>query len=714
MRRAHDPHRIPPRMLRILLLALLPLQDDPETQPPADDDPPIPREIPTTVVTPTGGDQPALEAPASTDVIAEEEIREQGYRTVPQALRNTPSVLVQETAHGHGSPYLRGFTSFRNLFLIDGIRLNNSVFRPGPNQYWNTVDPFSLDRLEVMMGPSSSLYGSDAIGGTVQALTRSPSVYPADGALHGSVSYRWAEAANYDQARLELGGYPNPDTGMLLGISGKDFDDVHGGDEVGLQPETGYEEFDFDLKIEHALDETTGLTFLHQSVNQEDVPRTHKTIFGTDWEGLDVGSELQRNLDQERRLTYLQLESVESEAGWYDDVRVGVSFHEQDEERDRIKGDGSQDFQGFEVDTLGLFTNFREYAGNHTWTYGFDYYRDEVDSFKSGDDPADAIQGPVADEATYDLFGLFVQDEIAVTERLDLIPGARWNFAAAKSDQVRDPVTDRAISIDEDWNELVGSLRFVYDLDRETTRLFGGVSQGFRAPNLSDLSRFDSARTDEFEIPSPDVEPEHTVTAELGVRRQERDTSYQAAVFVTAVEDLILRTPTGNTNADGEFEVTKKNVGDGEVVGLELAAAHRVTPEFTLFGNATLQDSEVSTFPTSDPVEVDEPLSRQMPTTVHLGLRWDHPAGKLWSEGLVTYADDADELSTRDESDTSRIPPGGTPGYTVLDLRAGYRPNPDWSFTVGLENVFDEDYRVHGSGLNRPGRNLTFGVIWSF
>jgi len=85
-----------------------------------------------------------------------------------------PGVMVQKTGHGQGSPYIRGFTGFRTLLMIDGIRLNNAVFRDGPNQYWNTVDPFSIERLEVVKGPSSVLYGSDAIGGTVNVITRGP------------------------------------------------------------------------------------------------------------------------------------------------------------------------------------------------------------------------------------------------------------------------------------------------------------------------------------------------------------------------------------------------------------------------------------------------------------------------------------------------------------------------------------------------------------
>ncbi len=193
-----------------------------------------------------------------------------------------------------------------------------------------------------------------------------------------------------------------------------------------------------------------------------------------------------------------------------------------------------------------------------------------------------------------------------------------------------------------------------------------------------------------------------------------RDLAYQAAVFYTEVSDQIQRVPTGEVNVDGDFEVTKANVGEGEVYGLELAGSRRLADEWSLFGGATLLDGEISTYPTSAPVAADEPLTRQMPTTLHLGLRWDDPAQRLWTESLVTWADDADDLNTRDQGDSSRIPPGGTPGYTVVDLRAGYRASDAWSFTLGLENILDEDYRIHGSGVNRPGRNLVFGLTWSF
>ena len=172
--------------------------------------------------------------------------------------------------------------------------------------------------------------------------------------------------------------------------------------------------------------------------------------------------------------------------------------------------------------------------------------------------------------------------------------------------------------------------------------------------------------------------------------------------------------PTSNTNTDGEFEISKDNVGDGQVWGVELSSAWRFAPTWTLFGTAAYLEGEQEVFPTSTPVAEVEYLDRLAPLRLQLGLRWEDPGQKFWAEFLTTWTDEADRLSTRDEGDTQRIPPGGTPGYTVLDLRGGYRVRTGLSLTFGLENLTDEDYRVHGSGLNRPGRSLYAGLTWSF
>lgn len=673
------------------------------------------------VVTATRSAEDPFRVPFSTATITREQFRRRSYRTTPQALRDTPGVMVQETAHGHGSPYIRGVTSFRNLFLIDGIRLNNSVFRPGPNQYWNTVDPYSLDRLELVKGPSSVLYGSDAVGGTVNAITKDPYTYGSgtDGVTYGGNSYvRYATAENSLHGRGEISvGYTHEDgsrTGVLFGGTAKNFGDLEGGKAVGTQPATGYEEYAFDLKVEHWFDENTRLVFLHQNLAQDDVPRTHRTVNGITWRGLTSDSDLQRNFDQDRHLSYVQFHK-ERMGGIIDEVHASVSFHRQEEVRNRVRGSGAAEAQGFDVDTYGAFVQLASDSPIGRLTYGIELYHDEVDTFFRDGTPtaAEMIQGPVGDDATYDLLGVYVQDEIQVSDRFSLNLGVRFNYVAADADSVRDPVTSTQIALDDDWNAFVGSARFLYEAVEDTVNVFGGVSQGFRAPNLSDLSRFDSARSGEQEIPAPGLDPENYIQYEIGTKVESENLSLQAAYFYTDIEDQILRFPTGNLNG-GNVEVTKDNVGEGHIQGVEFGAAWRVYDCTTLFGNTTWLDGEISNFDNTGSTFAETYPTRLMPITTQIGLRWEEAAGNCWAETVVVRAEDADKLSFGDLRDTSRIPPGGTPSYTVWHIRSGWQVSDQTSVEFLLENITDEDYRVHGSGLNRPGRNFIFGVATTF
>jgi hemoglobin/transferrin/lactoferrin receptor protein len=660
------------------------------------------------IVTATRSARVGFDAPYTTDVVGSTLIRERAYRTTPEALRDIPGVMVQKTAHGQGSPFIRGFTGFRNVFLIDGIRLNNSVFRDGPNQYWNTVDPLSLERIEIVKGPSSVLYGSDAIGGTVAAITKSPTTYGPGLNAGGALYSRWSSAESSIVGRAEVSVTQDDTTGALLGLSLKDFGDVEAGAPTGEQPETGYEEYDIDAKFEHWLSDSARLVAAHQTVRQNNVPRTHRTIFAVPFEGTTVGSDLRRELDQERNLTYVQLIS-EDTGGAIDDMRLNMSWQRQKETRDRIRGSGARELQGFEVDTLAVWGQFTSETPIGTLTYGAEWYRDIVDSFSSTNE----IQGPVADDATYDLVGVYAQSEMDLSERASLIVGGRFNYARADADSVEDPQTGERISLDDDWSSLVGSARLTYAVVPERVKVFGGVSQGFRAPNLSDLTRLDTARTDEIETPSPGLDPEEFLSYEVGVKTRGSWWAAQASWFYTDIEDLIIRTPTGVV-IDGENEVTKRNSDGGFTQGFELSASVKPHRSWTVFGHLAWLDGEVDTFPTSDADPVREPIDRLMPLNGLVGVRFDDPSDRFWVEGTLTLSERADRLSSRDAADTSRIPPGGTPGYAVYTLRSGVRVADNVDLTVALENLTDEDYRVHGSGQNEPGRNLVIGLQITF
>ena len=135
----------------------------------------------TIVITGTRADRTLDEEPYPVEVVTLEILQRELPRTVPEALRSLPGVLVQKTASGHGSPYIRGFTGNRTLLVIDGIRYNNATYRDGANEYFAQVDQFTLAQIELVSGPASALYGSEAVGGTIVLTSRPSAMLEKDG-----------------------------------------------------------------------------------------------------------------------------------------------------------------------------------------------------------------------------------------------------------------------------------------------------------------------------------------------------------------------------------------------------------------------------------------------------------------------------------------------------------------------------------------------------
>ncbi len=641
-------------------------------------------------------------------------------RTMPEAFREVPSVMIQKTAHGQGSPFIRGFTGFRTLLLVDGIRLNNSTYRDGPNQYWNTVDPLSLERLEVVRGPSSVLYGSDAIGGTVNAITESRTEFGPGFGWNPGASYRYSSAEDSHIGRAEAGANFGEQVGIQAGVSVKDFGDVRGGEDIGLMPKTGYREWDADAKVQWLVQPNQQIVYAHQTVDQDDAWRTHSTTYGKSWKGTAVGTDRERILDQLRNLDYLQYHAVQLDS-FIEEVHAHVSFQSQDDDENRVRSDGRQEIQGTYVDTLGLSLQFQSPSSVGRWVYGAEYYHDWVDSFynrysATGDLQQSRRQGPVADGSSYDLAGAYIQDTIPLfDDRIELSLGGRYEVASADVGSAEEPGTRAPLSFSDSWDNLVGSGRFLAKIDEEGQwRLFGGVSQGFRAPNLSDLSRFDIANSGELEVPVFDLQPENYVSVEAGLRTRWGPVRAEAAAYKTWIDNQIVRVPTGLIAPTGESIVTKKNSGDGEIHGAEATVSAELSREWILWGTFTWMEGTLDTPVTAGGPVVTEPVSRLMPTTLQLGLRWEASSRKFWAEFATTIAATQDRLSASDMRDTQRIPPGGTPGYEVYHLRGGWRPTKNTALTLALENISGADYRIHGSGLNEPGQNLIVGLDLRF
>lgn len=638
-------------------------------------------------------------------------------RTMPDALQGVPSVLLQKTSYGQGSPFLRGFTGFRTLAMVDGIRLNNAAFRDGPNQYWSTIDPLSVDRYELVMGPGSALYGSDAIGGTVNALTHAP---PEAKGWERRLFYRGATADGSTIGRVQVRGRTEENLGFVGGVSLKNFGNLRGGSEVGRQDHTGYEEQDYDAKLTYGAGEHGRLTFAHQSVRQDDAWRTHRTIYGIDWSDLAKGDDKVHSFDQRRDLTYLRYNAADI-PGFITALEATLSRHAQGEDLWRVKKDDARETQGFDVETWGAALQLSS-AGTPSgdWIYGVEYYRDGVDSFARKYSPDGSlsrieVQGPIADDASYETVGLYAQDTITLLDgALDVVPGVRYTRAGTEAEKVKDPTTGDAVTLEGDWDAIVGSLRLLHPLTPDRRHVvFAGVGQGFRAPNLSDLSRFDIARSGELETPAPDLDPEQFTSFELGLKSRGDVFQTDLSGYYTWIDDMIVRTPTGRL-IEGSKEVTKLNSGEGHVMGIELREHVELARAWSAWLALGYMDGEVDAYPTSAAEQESVYLSRIMPFTGQAGVRWNEPTSSLWVELVGDAAAKADRLNADDQRDTQRIPPGGTPGYAVFGLRGGTSITSGLDLTIALENLFDEDYRIHGSGVNEPGRNLMVSAEYTF
>jgi hemoglobin/transferrin/lactoferrin receptor protein len=650
---------------------------------------------------------------------ADRKSSEEGLRSMPDMMKGIPSAMVQKTSYGQGSPYLRGLTGFRNLLLVDGIRLNNSVFRDGPNQYWNTVDPLSVGSTELAMGPASVLYGSDAIGGTLNAMPVTPPAYAGSPVWQRRLFYRGATAEDSHVGRVQVGGSPTAQFGFVGGVSIKDFGDLKGGRDVGTQKHTGYTEQDFDFRADWRGEDESVITLGHQTVDQDDAWRTHRTIYGIDWEGLKAGDDKAHSYDQQRDLTYLKGRH-ENLNGIVDGMEWTMSRQAQGEDLYRVLKDDQRVRQGFDVTTVGASLQLESDWPAGKWVYGAEYYHDRVDSYSrkyAADDSLQKteIQGPVADNAIYDSVGIFAEDTITLMEGgLEVVPGVRYAYSRVDADRVKDALTGKPVTVEDEWGAVVGSLRVLYPLTADRRHVaFAGVAQGYRAPNLSDLTRLDSARSNEIETPSPDLDPERYAEYEAGVKSRFKRFTAQACYYYTKIDGMIIRTPTGRV-IEGSNEVTKKNSGDGFIQGIELSTKYVFTSNWSAWLSGSLMDGEVDTYPTSSAVIKRDPISRLMPPTVEAGLRWQRTDGRYWVELVGDAASKADTLSADDKRDTQRIPPGGTPGYAVCHVRTGTKVGNGVDLSLSVENVLDEDYRIHGSGVNEPGRNLILTASCEF
>ncbi len=474
------------------------------------------------VVAAASREQRPFDSPRSVSVVTSEDLRRRNYRSTPEALQEVAGVMVQQTNDGGGSPILRGLIGNQVLLLIDGVRLNNAIYRLGPNQYLNTIDINSIERIEVIRGPGSVLFGSDALGGIINIVTKSRVI--GDSRPAGvEVSTRLSTA---DQGVLGRMAFDAGTRRMSVvgGVSLASLGRIRTGGQGGLQPFTGYDQWAADVKFVVAPGAGQTLTVFAQHVNQSDVQRT---------DVLDAGTDLEYRWDPEVR-TLLSTEWARAKPlGFVRDARILVSYQEQGEHVFRVTAaKPSQRRQQYDGDrSLNARAQLFSKKAGHDLTYGVELSEDWVTSTRTDVVLATGAQtsprGTYADGGRSSSAAAFVQDQLTLTRRLGLELGARYTTLNLKA-ALSDPSTG-VVAIDSHNSGLVGSAYGSY-LVNDVLKVVGGLSQGFRAPNIDDVSVLGSFGGG-FEVPSPTLSPEHSFNQVVGLKLSKRRVIGAVSIF---------------------------------------------------------------------------------------------------------------------------------------------------------------------------------------
>ncbi len=680
-------------------------------------------ELADVLVTASRNSELEHEVPQFVSVINSRKIRERNSQQTAELLREEAGLVVQKTNQGGGSPIMRGMKANKLLFLVDGIRLNNSTYRGGNTQYLNTVDSATLERVEIVHGPISVLYGSDALGGAINLITKSPRL-TLDGrhTFGGSVSASISTADETKTTNFNV-MTANSKWGLILKGSLKSFGDIIRGSSGGAtlmnrlqndsrtsrvlnkkQSPNGYDSYDLSSKALIKLSDFQELTLALQLNRQNSVPR---------YDVIETLGDSVRLWDpQERDLFYLTYTNKKPTRLFYK-LTATVSRHRQFERRRRIKfGSTNETFDQFRTLTSGVQIHLNKLLGlDHQLVYGSELYFDQVATKSSGRNITTGVESNRAplfpDGSSFLTFGLFAQDAFQVLTKWKLILGGRFSTTKLRAPFEDDPGNLQNFGTIKQTNaSFTGSLGSQIAISQELS-FVTNIAQGFRTPNLDDVSKLGPGKGNSFfDVPNADTKPEETLSIDGGFKVFSNRLRANIFGFYNSITDLLIRQPAEFNGLpyvieEGDTLVVfhKENAGNAYTTGIALNAEFFITSHLALLGNLGYTYGQNRSN--------DEPLNSIPPFGGLLGLRWRQ--NQYWAELNSRFATEQTRLSLEDQADL-RIPEGGTPGWYTLNLKLGASLTKALNLNLAVMNILDQNYREHLSGFNAPGRNFIFSA----
>lgn len=668
-------------------------------------------------------------------------------QTTADLLASTGYVYVQKSQYAGGSPQLRGYGTNRVMIVVDGVRMNNAIFRSGNLQNVISIDPLSLSGVEVFFGPGSVMFGSDAIGGVMEFSTLKARFAPdtTKRLIQSNVFSRYNSASNELTGHIDF-SYGSDRFAATTAVSYSQFGDLMAGsrgDSAFLRPtyqegdqtlinpnprkqiHSGYDQFNVLQKFAFRPKKGVewGYGFLY-STNFSNAPRYDRLIVDANEDG---------NLDYEEwyygpqkwmmnRLSYTNTNATRM----YDQLRVVAAVQHFEESRhDRKMGSDRIRHQLERVNAFSVNVDFeKKFGGRSELFYGAESVANTIGSYayRVYDDGSEQVINPrYPDGSLWQVHSLYASFKHHLNEKWVASVGARYALFSVKAlfdtTLFAYPLTEANL-----MNTAPSASAGIVFKPSEDMRAYWNVSSGFRAPNLDDIGKVFDSEPGSVVVPNPDLKPEFAYATEFGfVKVFNGRLKVDAAVYGSYLKNVLVRAPYQFNGQDSiVYEGTMsevlaiQNESNGYTYGVQAGFDWVIVKGLSLNSSISFQrgyqyDSDSSAY---------FPKAQVAPLFGRVSLRYR--TRQLRMEAYWVYngevSHDEFPLAERDELNYALDENGNayTPAWNTLNFKASYFFNKHVSVSAGVENITNTLYRTFGSGISAPGRSFIFSAKVSF
>tara|TARA_R110002073_G_scaffold196142_4_gene355229 strand:+ start:3082 stop:5538 length:2457 start_codon:yes stop_codon:yes gene_type:complete len=700
-----------------------------------------------------------------TIAITKEDILKESPQTTADLLASVPGIKVQKSQFGGGSPVLRGMESNRVLLVVDGVRMNNAIYRKGHLQNSITISPSLLERTEIVFGPSSVVYGSDALGGVIHYYTKTPktaetpqiksNLFSRYGTVNQEITTsisaelsfkKWASFTSYTQSSfgdLKMGKNRTnrfKDWGLVPYFSENNDVNYYANptknSDPTIQRNTGYEQKDFLQKFYIPLSEKTNVTVNFQYSTSSNIPRFDRL---TELKSGSLKFAEWYYGPQERFLASSQL-AINPQKNWLNKGTVTLSYQNIKESRNQRKFNDLQKlYRNEEVDVYTLNGDFSvpiTKDKNRNLSYGFEITYNDVTSISKGKKIAVSnnkvvgftenfkVQSRFPDGgSSYTSSAIYTDYRQDLSSKSTLNTGIRLTNTKLNAkwiDQTFIVLPKTEIELKN--TALTATIGYVYK-PTNNWQINSVLSSGFRSPNIDDVGKI-REKNGNVTLPNVTLKPEFAYNAEIGIIKffNQRKFSFGFNTYYTLLDNYITREADGNTILyDGEIGNVVKNINKGRafITGYTANYSGKINHNWKTSGFITYTKGK--TFDTKEPMSSIPPLFGRFEVSyrknkIEMSVDYRFNTKKdIKNYNISEGIDNHEQTPIINPNATKEIDKYyGTPSWKTIGLQGKYDINQNFWVQGKISNLLDEFYKEFASGVSAPGRSFSVAVYATF